>query len=78
MQRKATAGSESGAEHSVDESRDEVGVGRIRGHQPPVDHRAGKCDGCRVRVDAGGEFTSLDARRDRVDQPLTPTGVLQM
>jgi hypothetical protein len=78
MLRRATARSESRTKHGVHETGDEVGVRRIGGHQPPVEHRARERDGCRVRVDAGGEFTSLDARRDRVDQPLTPAGVLQM
>jgi uncharacterized membrane-anchored protein len=42
MQRRATAGSRSGAEHSVDESRDEVGVGagadvlRKAGYRPQL------------------------------------------
>ena len=76
MLRRATARSESRTEHGVHDTGDEVRVRRIGDHQPPVEHRAR--DGCRVRVDAGGEFTSLDARRDGLREPLTPAGVLQM
>ncbi len=76
MLRRATARSESRTEHGVHDTGDEVRVRRIGDHQPPVEHRAR--DGCRVRVDAGGEFTSFDARRDGLGEPPTPARVLQM
>ena len=78
MLRRATARSESRTKHGVRETGDEVGVRRIGGHQPQVEHRARERDGCCVRVDAGGEFTSFDARRDGLREPPPPARVLQM